>query len=1065
MPLRKQLSTGVVAVVAAAALTATTAAAEPAGPDPERQGAAGPAVRGTVTLLTGDTVTVRGDDVQVKPGAGREKIAFQRSADRDGLHVVPSDVVADVASGRLDRRLFDVAGLIAQGYDDARTDHLPLIVTGAPGAARVAGDGVRELPSVDGYALKAPKSRPVLAAGVESAGGRIWLDGKVSATLDRSTAQIGAPAAWAAGLTGAGAKVAVLDTGVDATHPDLAGAVAESADFTDAADADDHLGHGTHVAATVTGAGKYRGVAPDAEVLNGKVLDDTGGGYDSWIIAGMEWAAARADVVSMSLGGPATDGADPMSLAVDRLTAETGALFVIAAGNSGGASTVGSPGSAASALTVGAVDRDDSLAPFSSRGPRTGDYAIKPEITAPGVNIVAAKAKNGVIGTPVDDAHVAMSGTSMAAPHVAGAAAILAQQHPDWRAPQLKAALMGAAVDPKGATVYEQGAGRVDLARATTIPVQADPAALDLDTLRFPHDDGEQPSPRTVTYRNTGDQPVELALSGVLRDPSGAEIPGAVSMSPSSVTVPAGGSAEVVVTTTLPADSPIGAYSGVLLAGDAVRVPIGLTRERESYDVTVTATDHAGAPASDYGYALLNLETGERFGRFDPSGRVTVRVPRGRYAVQGMVYSGERATLFVEPAFEVGGPSALELDARRGRQLKPKVEARGAQVGYVQALTLIPLGDSWVSAGGSAGSAEALLLAPSRTRDEDANTALHATLAKADGAGRFTGSPYQYRLAWENAGGIPEDVGRVRAVRDRELGRVDATAAAVADGSWVVYPENAVVAAPSTTRLHYTPGVEWSQSAFLLDSPDARANRAYQGRGMPKALRAGEVVRESWYRGVLGPAFPLTPGGALFSAGRTDDTVIYFPDLFSDQDPNHYGGRFDVTGKIALSRDGQPVAEAPVSDYLIADVPAEAGAYVLEANATGGGYAVSTEVSARWSFRSEHAQEPAFLPLLAVRFAPDVDERNRASRGRSTIPVSVQRNGSAEASDVRRPSVEVSYDDGRTWRAAPVSGRNGKWSVTTVSPAGATHASLRASTSDSSGNSVQQTVIRAYALR
>ena len=161
------------------------------------------------------------------------------------------------------------------------------------------------------------------------------------------------------------------------------------------------------------------------------MLDDGGSGYDSSIIAGMEWAAhSGAKVVSMSLGGDPTDGTDPMSQAVNDLTAETGALFVVAAGNAGAARTVGSPGAAASALTVGAVDRDDNLAEFSSRGPRLGDNGLKPEITAPGVGIVAARAAGTTMGTPVDDAYTTASGTSMATPHVAGAAAILAQEHP-----------------------------------------------------------------------------------------------------------------------------------------------------------------------------------------------------------------------------------------------------------------------------------------------------------------------------------------------------------------------------------------------------------------------------------------------------------------------------------------------------------------------------------------------------------------------------------------------------------------------------------------------------------
>ena len=229
----------------------------------------------------------------------------------------------------------------------------------------------------------------------------------------------------------------MLDTGADFTHPDLVGRVADRADFTaEGGDAVDHNGHGTHVASTIAGTGaaahgQRRGVAPDAKLVIGKVLDDHGSGADSGIIAGMEWAATRADVINMSLGGSdPDDGSDPLSLAVDALSRSTGALFVIAAGNSGGA--ISSPGSAASALTVGAVDRNDKLADFSSRGPLVTSNVAKPELVAPGVDIVAARAAGTNLQDPIDRYYEAISGTSMASPHVAGAAALLAQRHPDW---------------------------------------------------------------------------------------------------------------------------------------------------------------------------------------------------------------------------------------------------------------------------------------------------------------------------------------------------------------------------------------------------------------------------------------------------------------------------------------------------------------------------------------------------------------------------------------------------------------------------------------------------------
>ncbi len=128
----------------------------------------------------------------------------------------------------------------------------------------------------------------------------------------------------------------------------------------------------------------------------------------------MQWAAAekKAAVVNLSLGGPDGPDADPLEEAVDTLSKKYGTLFVTAAGNDGRAGTVSSPGSADAALTVGAVDRSDALADFSSEGPRIGDGAVKPDITAPGVDIVAARATGTAMGSTVDDFYTAESGTS-----------------------------------------------------------------------------------------------------------------------------------------------------------------------------------------------------------------------------------------------------------------------------------------------------------------------------------------------------------------------------------------------------------------------------------------------------------------------------------------------------------------------------------------------------------------------------------------------------------------------------------------------------------------------------
>ncbi|MEV1145941.1 S8 family serine peptidase [Micromonospora sp. NPDC049799] len=244
------------------------------------------------------------------------------------------------------------------------------------------------------------------------------------------------------------------------------------------------------------------------------MLDDYGSGYSSSIIAGMEWAArSGATVVNMSLGGAPTDGTDPMSQAVNDLTASTGALFVVAAGNEGAPRTVGAPGAADAALTVGAVDRDENLADFSSRGPRIGDNGLKPEITAPGVGIVAARAAGTSMGTPVGDAYTRASGTSMATPHVAGAAAILAQEHPDWTAGQLKDALVSTTRANPELTVFEQGGGRVDVSRALGQRVYGS-ATADFGQVTT----GGAAVERTVTYTNGTAAPQTLRLALELRN-------------------------------------------------------------------------------------------------------------------------------------------------------------------------------------------------------------------------------------------------------------------------------------------------------------------------------------------------------------------------------------------------------------------------------------------------------------------------------------------------------------------------------------------------------------------
>lgn len=228
---------------------------------------------------------------------------------------------------------------------------------------------------------------------------------------------------------GAGVTVYVLDTGIRISHRDFGGRARYGWDFIgNDANANDCNGHGTHVAGTVGGA-RY-GVAKRVRLVAVRVLDCTGHGSYSAIIAGIDWVTAHAvrpAVVNMSLEGPASPALDD---AVRRSVA-TGITYVVAAGNHSGNACTESPARITDVLTVAATGRDDARAPFSN-------YGRCVDLFAPGVAI-ASDWNRG------DRAAALMSGTSMAAPHVAGAAALLLSAHRSWRPAQVRAALQAAA--------------------------------------------------------------------------------------------------------------------------------------------------------------------------------------------------------------------------------------------------------------------------------------------------------------------------------------------------------------------------------------------------------------------------------------------------------------------------------------------------------------------------------------------------------------------------------------------------------------------------------------------
>lgn len=1110
------LGVGLVLGTGSAGLASPVPAATSPTAEPTARAAARPV---TVTLLTGDQITLASADARtgaVRPAKGREKISFVVQRDADHLYVIPQDAQRLIGTGQLDRRLFEVTGLVRAGYHDAARDNLPLIVTyrdgavaSAAGTLRGAGARVtRDLPAIGGAAVAAVKDQAAAfwagvtagqgTARVDTAGGieKIWLDGKRQLTLDHSVPQIGAPAAHQAGYTGSGVTVAVLDSGVDVDHPDLVGQVAEARNFSEEADPGDLVGHGTHVASIIAGTGAasnglYRGVAPDATLVSGKVCEIYGC-TESAILAGLQWAAVekQADVVNISLGGFDGPEIDPIEEAVNTLTAQTGTLFVIAAGNDGSDASVGSPGSADAALTVGAVNRDDKLADFSSRGPRTGDDAVKPDITAPGVEIVAAKGAGTLLGTPVGQHYVSLSGTSMATPHVVGAVALLGQQHPDWTATQFKSTLMASAKPDPTLSAYQQGAGRVDVARAINQTVTTDPASVSFGRTVWPHAD-DAPITRTVTYRNPGSTELTLDLSLQVVGPDGAVAPaGLFAVSTDRVTVPAGGTAAVTVTSDTSVASGDGYWSGRLTgtAGSTVvSTPVGVNKEVESYNLTFAYLDQTGAPASEYGSSLIGLDKFSFTRVYDEDGTATVRVPKGRYGLDAVIFllRGEDevdAAMLARPELVVDRDTSLVFDARQGRPIRVTVPNPSA------APALIDISANWVTEFGGFGSS---LLASSFDGLSSAqvgtdtspvfNGGVASQWADPGADGEFRNSRYLYGISDAFPGRFP--TGYARHFRDRDLATVRNDFRGTTPGQSVyriVYPtyEEPVggwaivlpVAVPGERVEYYNTddGVRWDQALeFGVPDPDGfPMTQAVLQSATPVEYRAGRNYQQVWNNAPYGPSFPA-PRWPDQGVTRQGNTIVVDVPVFSDAAGNP-GGSLTETARTALYRNGKLVGEAGDPGWARFDVPPGRADYRLAVSATRTVAELATSVDVTWTFRSGEVpgDEFAKLPAMAIRYAPKLDAGNAAPDGREfDIPVTVQRQPGAPAAQVRSLTVEVSYDDGRTWRNASVKAGRSGWVASVRHPDGAAYVSLRAKATDSAGNTVSQKVIRAYKLK
>ncbi|MFD5553691.1 S8 family serine peptidase [Streptomyces sp. NPDC127068] len=1105
----------VAAAAAAVALTAgltTPVSAAPsttAGAVAPARAAAGPASTERITLITGDRVVI---------GAGGRVLGFEAARGRSHVTahsrhvggrtlVVPADAQRLLDRGVLDPRLFDTGELTraaAHGAPAGRGSRLKVIVSyrgaaaEARSAARSAGGTTlrRSLRTLNSDALTTSEGGAAKlweALTDERAGGRyaargvsrVWLDGVRAPALERSVPQIGAPKAWSAGLTGKGVTIAVLDTGVHAAHPDLRDRLVGEKNFTDSPDTEDRYGHGTHVASIAVGTGaaappgrSFKGVAPGAGLLSGKVMRDHDGyGEDSAVLAGMDWAVQQgADVINLSFASLDTPETDLLEAHINRLTAERDVLFVAAAGN-GGESALGSPGSAESALTVGNVDHEDRLDPLSSTGPRVGDGGIKPDVTAPGVAVTAAAAPGSSLERDLGQdpvGYLASTGTSMSAPHVAGVAALLKQRHPDWTAPQLKAALV-ASTESGPYSPVQQGSGRVRADRAIEQTVIAEPVSLAFGTASWPHTD-DTPVTRELTYRNLGDRDVTLDLALSTRDPAGRPAPdGFFALGAQRITVPRGGTAAVPLTadTRIGGDNngTYGAYVVATGGGQRVRTAATVDREVESYEVTVKAIGRDGAPATDH-WGSINRIGGPvhtaRTGISSPTGTTTVRLPKGRYSLEHTFSTPDgpfRGTDRVfQPQFDLSRRTTLTVDARTAEPIDITVPDRAArQTSVFLTLSLggddrrphFLGGDSWedvrIAHAGPPATAHPVR-SQWNTHWVKGTTTQYATAQVVTGKKAPTGHIRRHRAS--DFATVKLAVGSPGRGEQALIGvRYESPNALQPSVSEAAQP------LPGTRTLRLSTGqrATWGFDVTQFSARDADGLpivEAVQTLGATQSFAAGRVHTRRFNTGIFGPRL-----GGAHGLTRNGNQLSAAVPLFSDGQ-GHAGTSTLTSARTTLHRGSTEIAES--RDSLQAarlTLPAAEGRYTLASSAVRSDRiaGVSTRIDTRFTFRTRRTTGATPIAASTVRFGAVLAPDSTAPAGRvQSVPVTVQ--GSAAGSNLASLDVYASYDRGRTWRRLTI--RDGAVSV--QNPAAGRGVALRAKVTDRQGNTSTVSLHDAY---
>jgi hypothetical protein len=557
------------------------------------------------------------------------------------------------------------------------------------------------------------------------------------------------------------------------------------------------------------------------------------------------------------------------------------------------------------------------------------------------------------------------------------------------------------------------------------------------------------------------------------------------SVTPSSVSLPEGGTASVRVTANTRMPVPDGLYSGRVVASDgaggSLAIPLALVREVESYDLTLRHLDHRGEPTAQWAGYLIPYAGVTELSLVVPTTTIAqdevLRLPKGRYAYEANVFSPVQPYLV-----RIVAPNQL-LDADKLLVLDGSATTPVTVVSPKDGFTPLGVSETWVvdtdtgpyGIGGFRAGFDGDI-AYYRGEVDPPEPTLRSIISL-DWVSPAGAPPELYAGAWTRHGRLPEshlaidfeNLATVHAHYHAPLTTLPFSEDVGVGAFWREETGWGLAYAPPVelplerTEYYYSndPTVRWLTELWMHNDEE------YQSMVLgwvPYEYRSGETYTTHWNQPVFSPVVPEAP--TIFDwAVRDGDVIVFQPPLYGDREG--HAGFVVGTGTSLLYRDGELIGDSG-SEIALFEVPPEPATYRWELEKEQVMFELTPRQKVAWTFPSSHVAEgtPTRIPLLVVRFTPELDERGRAPQDtRFCLPLHVDQLDREAPPDVSPPSVEASYDDGATWTRAPIEASGTGWNAFLDHPKHADYVSLRTSTHDANGNAVEQTLFRAYALK